>query len=148
MDDALDEFGAGVPLEGMPPRFTIEHGVIHDRKTGKHVRTCDCVKGDGGILDAVRLLNALAIPTFSQGFAAAVEAAGNPENILTVAKAIYELEPFYMPSGEVRDGVQLARKWDWESIPSSRQINLQRKAKAAIEALIRALTPTHTEADG
>jgi hypothetical protein len=59
--EALDEIGAGVPLEGMPPRFTIEHGVIHDRKTGKHVRTCDCVKADDdGILNAVRLLNGLA----------------------------------------------------------------------------------------
>lgn len=43
------------------PRFFIDHGVIHDRKTGKHVRTCNCVHPlEDGIEDAVALLNSLA----------------------------------------------------------------------------------------
>jgi hypothetical protein len=43
-------------------RFFIEHGVIHDSVTGKHVRTCDCVPGDGGgVTETCALLNELTL---------------------------------------------------------------------------------------
>lgn len=43
------------------PRFFIDHGVIHDRKTGKHVRSTSKGPGDGedGIEECCALLNAL-----------------------------------------------------------------------------------------
>lgn len=42
----------------MTPRFFIEHGVIHDRETGKHVRTSDS-GGEDGIEECCTLLNSL-----------------------------------------------------------------------------------------
>ena len=44
-------------------RFFIDHGVIHDRVTGKHVRTSGNVEdsGEDGIEECVRLLNSLAV---------------------------------------------------------------------------------------
>lgn len=53
---------AGVAHPEAPNRFFVSHGVIHDKLTGKHVRTCDCVPGDGGAEDACALLNDLAGP--------------------------------------------------------------------------------------
>jgi hypothetical protein len=46
------------------PRFFIDHGVIHDRKTGKHVRTVGNVEGSGedGIEECCALLNELDAP--------------------------------------------------------------------------------------
>ena len=42
------------------PRFFIDHGVIHDRLTGKHVRSCDCMKPiEDGAEEACALLNKL-----------------------------------------------------------------------------------------
>ena len=51
-----------VPAQAAAPRFYIDHGVIHDRSTGQHVRTCDCGPSppfDTGIEDALSLLNNL-----------------------------------------------------------------------------------------
>ena len=55
-------YEAGVAHPEAPNRFFVSHGVIHDKLTGKHVRTCDCVQGDGGVDDACALLNELAGP--------------------------------------------------------------------------------------
>jgi hypothetical protein len=47
-------------------RFFIEHGVIHDRKTGKHVRACNCLAPyEDGTEAACDLLNSLAITASS-----------------------------------------------------------------------------------
>ncbi len=45
----------------MTDRFFIDHGVIHDRETGKHVRTGGNVEGsaEDGIEECCRLLNSL-----------------------------------------------------------------------------------------
>lgn len=120
--------------------------VIYRNEIG-HWFIRDAHEFDDGRFEELPKPTATIPPTFSQGLAAGIEAA-DAENILLVAKAIYELEPFYMPSGEVKSGVQLARKFEWESIPSYRQIDLQRIAKTAIDAFICALTPLHTEAAG
>lgn len=51
----------------MTERFFIDHGVIHDNKTGKHVRTCDCLAPmEGGIREACDLLNELSKSTSPQ----------------------------------------------------------------------------------
>lgn len=42
------------------PRFFIDHGMIHDRVTGKHVTTEPDSQFCDGILSACELLNALA----------------------------------------------------------------------------------------
>jgi hypothetical protein len=48
------------PLPGGEPRFVIEHGVIHDRVTGKHVRSTDIAKpGEDGTEELCQLLNDL-----------------------------------------------------------------------------------------
>ena len=50
---------AGV-LHPEAPRFSIDHGVIHDRNTGKHVRTCNCLHPlEDGVDAALALLNEL-----------------------------------------------------------------------------------------
>ena len=61
-DDEMCE--AGIAHPEAPNRFYISHGVIHDKLTGKHVRTCDCVPPpfDDGIEAACALLNDLAGP--------------------------------------------------------------------------------------
>jgi hypothetical protein len=59
-DEAEYEAGPSHP-EAPQPRFFVDHGVIHDRATGKHVRTCDCMGPfDDGIEAACALLNSLA----------------------------------------------------------------------------------------
>lgn len=48
------------PVVGAPKRFFIEHGIIHDRNTGKHVRTdTPDWLNDDGINEALTLLNTL-----------------------------------------------------------------------------------------
>lgn len=58
---ASERFFSVKPLEPAEPRFYIYHGVIHDRETGKHVRT-DTPNwlNDDGINEALALLNSLA----------------------------------------------------------------------------------------
>lgn len=54
---------AGIAHPEAPNRFYVSHGVIHDKLTGKHVRTCDCLKpNEDGIEKACALLNDLAGP--------------------------------------------------------------------------------------
>lgn len=38
------------------PRFFLDHGVVHDRKTGRHVHGCDCAPGDGSAAELLALL--------------------------------------------------------------------------------------------
>lgn len=60
-DDASCE--AGVAHPEAPNRFYVSHGVLHDKLTGKHIRTCDCLKPiEDGIEEACALLNELAGP--------------------------------------------------------------------------------------
>jgi hypothetical protein len=44
-----------------PPRFFIDHGMIHDRKTGRHITTApdDETWNGGTISDCLALLNEL-----------------------------------------------------------------------------------------
>jgi hypothetical protein len=51
--------GAGGGDDGPGPRFVMDHGVIHDLRTGKHVRTSDNGEEDG-VNECFALLNSLA----------------------------------------------------------------------------------------
>lgn len=54
---------AGIAHPEAPNRFFVSHGVIHDKLTGKHIRTCDCLKPhEDGIEEACALMNELAGP--------------------------------------------------------------------------------------
>ena len=44
----------------MKPRFIIDHGVIHDLATGKHVRSSESVPNEDGMDECCALLNSLA----------------------------------------------------------------------------------------
>lgn len=60
-DDASCEAGVAHP-EAPKPRFFIDHGMIHDRKTGRHVTTApdDEIWNGGTITECCALLNELA----------------------------------------------------------------------------------------
>jgi len=63
MSEPEGECEAGVAHPEAPNRFYVSHGVIHDKLTGRHIRTCDCLKpGEDGIAEACALLNDLAGP--------------------------------------------------------------------------------------
>lgn len=52
-----------VPAQGeatVKPRFFIDHGMIHDRMTGKHVTTNEDSVFESGITECCALLNNLA----------------------------------------------------------------------------------------
>lgn len=51
---------AGLPIDGTVPRFFHDHGVVHDRLTGKHV--CTAEHPDTSLDEIVALLNTLARP--------------------------------------------------------------------------------------
>ncbi len=63
MDEQTAE-GQTVPLEPAvgQRRFYVEHGMIHDRKTGQHVSTMDKIE-PGATDRLLKLLNGLAHPT-------------------------------------------------------------------------------------
>lgn len=45
-------------MDNPESRFFIDHGVVHDRKTGKHVR-CGCFPYEGTVDDFLKLLQEL-----------------------------------------------------------------------------------------
>ncbi|MBS0219180.1 MAG: hypothetical protein JSR91_00410 [Proteobacteria bacterium] len=51
-----------------------------------------------------------------------------------IAKAIYEEEPFFLPAGQMIDGVDLARKLTFDDAPAYRQEHARRLARAALSA--------------
>jgi hypothetical protein len=51
-----------------------------------------------------------------------------------VARRVYDIEPFYMPIGSMQDGMQLARKFNFEDAPAYRQNRAREIAKAALRS--------------
>jgi hypothetical protein len=52
-----------------------------------------------------------------------------------VARALYDLEPFYMPSGQMHDGMEMARKFSFDHAPAYRQERAREQARAALAAM-------------
>lgn len=52
-----------------------------------------------------------------------------------VARALYEIEPFYMPTGQIQDGIEIARKFSFDDAPAHRQHRAYELAKAALAAI-------------
>lgn len=95
-----------------PPRFFIEHGVIHDRVTGKHVRTSDNGLEDG-IEECCALLNELSedlpgkMRTSVKRYAA----------LCAVAKAARESLPYIDPAARGLLETALAELEPWHQSP-------------------------------
>lgn len=56
------------------------------------------------------------------------------EEVEAGARAIYELEPFYMPTGQMHDGVEIARKFSFDEAPAYRQSRARDFAKVVLSA--------------
>lgn len=101
------------------PRFFIEHGVIHDRATGKHVRTSDNGPEDG--IDACcALLNQLAAER-DDAFAMlgrGVELFDGcvPEHE-TVSAIVTHLRTVYALNKHARGFADLIERGDWKAKP-------------------------------
>lgn len=63
------------------------------------------------------------------------------DEIEAMARAVYAREPFYMPIGQRREGVELARAFEFDDAPAYRQTEAREIAKVALEAL-RRLSPS------
>jgi hypothetical protein len=62
----------------------------------------------------------------------------------TIARALYDLEPFYMPAGQMVDGAEVCRKFAFEDAPAyrvARALEQAATAYAAIEAAGFAVVP-------
>lgn len=64
------------------------------------------------------------------------------------ARAIYDAEPFYMPTGQMRDGIEIARKFSFDEAPAYRQRRALDMAEAVIRALERSQPAPLADADG
>lgn len=87
---------APVPAEGAEPRFFIDHGLIHDRVTGRHVTTApdDETYWGGTITGACELLNSLSVVAPTQP-----EAGGEVEALKAIAACYSTLSDDALEAG-------------------------------------------------
>jgi len=50
------------------------------------------------------------------------------------ARGIYDVDPFYLPTGQIIDGMDIAKKFPFDDAPSYRQERARELARAALTA--------------
>lgn len=58
-----------------------------------------------------------------------------PEMVEAAARALYDTDPFYLPIGQRREGVEMARSIPFDHAPAYRQEEVRIQARAAIAVL-------------
>lgn len=91
-------------------RFFIDHGVIHDRVTGKHVRSYDVPienSGEDGIVECCALMNKLSGAEDANRYHQALGAKWMVEAIVRHMRTTYQLD-----AEDTALAKELERKWE------------------------------------